>query len=103
MVPIRTNEVCAASRARKRAISPIDSTPTTGKNRSSKKKNTLREAMSRLRIAKAHTATSSARVRPAGPGAAGAGSARELNEHFLELWLGDPHVADAHPLGHDRP
>src|SRR6266436_5453937 len=99
MVPISTNEVWARSSSRKRAINPIDSNPTTGKNSNSKKKNTLREAMSRLRVAKAHTAISSAcngSARPRAP------SARQLNEHLLQLGLAHPHVADDHALREER-
>src|SRR5262245_61612897 len=97
MVPISTNEVWARSSSRKRAISPIDSTPTTGKNSSSKKKNTLRVAMSRLRTAKAQVATSSARTRP--PPMA---SACELNEDLLQLGLAHPHVPHHHTFGEQR-
>src|SRR5262245_36676135 len=107
MVPISTKEVWARSSSRKRAIRPIDSTPTTGKKSSSKKKNTLRVAMSRLRVAKAHTAISSARARSARNGSArqrppGVCSAGQLNEHLLQFGLAHPHVAHHHALGVER-
>src|SRR5438128_4841049 len=83
MVPISTNDVSGAPRWRNFVRSPMDSTPTTGQNSSSKKKKTLREAIRRLRSAKAQTATR---------------SARQLNEDLLELGLADPHVAHDHAL-----
>src|SRR6185503_18517669 len=58
---------------------PIDSTPTTGQNTSSKKKNTLRTPMTALRAITAHAATS---------------SARQLNEDLLQLGL--VHLEIAH-------
>src|SRR5881296_2189136 len=77
IVPIRTNEACSGVRCRNRVMRPMDSTPTIGQKRSSKKKNTLREAMSALRTTTAQTASS---------------SARQLNEHLLELRLPHPDV-----------
>src|SRR5690349_3285972 len=83
MVPMSTKAVSGESRRRKRVMRPMDSTPTTGQKRSSKRKNTLRDAMTRLRKAKAQMATS---------------SARQLNEHLLQLRLAHLHVADHDPL-----
>src|SRR5688500_4553396 len=81
MVPTSTKDVWAGVSPRKRVMSPMESTPTMGQKSSSKKKNTLREAMSVLRITTAHTAIA---------------SARQLNEDLLELRLAHLHVA------HDR-
>src|SRR2546430_7842002 len=85
-VPIRTNDACSGVRWRNRVMRPMDSTPTIGQKRSSKKKNTLREAMSALRTTTAQTASS---------------SARQLTEHLLELRLPHPDVPhhDAPRLG----
>src|SRR5262245_36437203 len=71
-VPTRTKAPCSGVRPRKRVISPIESTPTTGQNTSSKKKKTLRMPMTALRAITAQTFTS---------------SARQLNEDLLELRL----------------
>src|SRR3989454_1408558 len=49
MVPISTKDACSGVRWRNRVMRPMESTPTIGQKRSSKKKNTLREAMSALR------------------------------------------------------
>src|SRR6266446_9088534 len=70
LVPISTKDACSGVRWRNRVMRPMESTPTIGQKRSSKKKNTLREAMSALRTTTAQTASS---------------SARQLNEHLLEL------------------
>src|SRR5689334_11268882 len=84
IVPISTNEACGRVRPRKRVMSPIDTTPTIGQKRSSKKKNTLRDAISPLRTTTAHTASA---------------SARQLNEHLLELRLAHPHVTHGDAFG----
>src|SRR5215813_6361808 len=97
MVPMSTNDVSGAPSWRNLASRPIDSTPTTGQNSSSKKKKMLREAISRLRSANAHTATSSARQRSARQP-----SARQLNEDLLQLRLAHPNVANDHALGVER-
>src|SRR5436190_24229112 len=78
------NDVASAESSRKRAISPMPMTPTTGQNRTSKRRNTFREAICRFRSAKAPIATSSVCQRS---------SARQLNEHLLELGLAHLHVA----------
>src|SRR5512145_371815 len=65
-------------------MSPIDSTPTTGQNSSSKKKNTLRTPMRALRTTTAQAARS---------------SARQLNEDVLEVGLVHLDVAHDHALG----
>src|SRR5258708_30134985 len=88
MVPIRTNEVCAGVIPRNRVMSQMEITPTIGQNSSSKKKNTLRDAMSALRTTTAHTASR---------------SARQLNEHLLQLRLAYAHVADRHALREQLP
>src|SRR5436309_2896702 len=77
MVPISTKDACSGVRWRNRVMRPMESTPTIGQKRSSKKKNTLREAMSALRTTTAQTASS---------------SARQLNEHLLQLGLPHLHV-----------
>src|SRR5215470_8964869 len=84
MVPSSTKAVASRPRARNRDISPMETTPTIGQNSSSKKKNTLRLAITRLRMANAQVATS---------------SARQLNEHFLQLGRLHLHVRDRAPLG----
>src|SRR5919201_598392 len=84
MVPISTKDACAGVTPRNRVIRPIETTPTIGQNKSSKKKNTLRDAMSALRTTTAHTASA---------------SARQLNEHLLELRLAHADVAHRHALG----
>src|SRR5438046_10453031 len=84
MVPIRTNEACAGVIPRNRVMSPMEITPTIGQNRSSKKKKTLRDAISALRTTTAHTASA---------------SARQLNEDLLELGLAHADVAHRHALG----
>src|SRR5205809_6956890 len=66
---------------------PMESTPTIGQKRSSKKKNTLREAMSALRTTTAQTASS---------------SARQLNEHVLQLRLPHAHVPHRDALSGER-
>src|SRR5262249_11339191 len=86
MVPTRMNDVIAGVRSRKRVRRPCDSMATPGQNVSSNTKNTLRRAMTRLRWAKAHARTHS-------PWSA---SARELNEHLLEVGLLDLAVAHEH-------
>src|SRR6266581_6662150 len=75
---MRTKAACASVSARNRAMSPTERTPTIGQKRSSKKKNTLRMPMSALRCATAQTASA---------------SARQLNEHLLQLGLPDLRVA----------
>src|SRR5215510_4560242 len=72
MVPISTKAVASDRSSRKRVMRPMETTPTIGQNNSSKKKNTLRLAISKLRTAKAQTATA---------------SARQLNEHLFQLGL----------------
>src|SRR3989441_11268727 len=74
---ISTKDACSGVRWRNRVMRPMESTPTIGQKRSSKKKNTLREAMSVLRTTTAQTASN---------------SARQLNEHLLQLGLPHPHV-----------
>src|SRR5258708_23365215 len=88
MVPIRTNEACAGVIPRNLVMSPMEITPTIGQNSSSKKKNTLRDAISALRTTTAHTASR---------------SARQLNEHLLQLRLPHAHVADRHALREPLP
>src|SRR6059036_336225 len=87
IVPIRTNDACSGVRCKNRVMRPMDSTPTIGQKRSSKKKNTLREAMSALRTTTAQTASS---------------SARQLNEHLLELRLPHPDVPHHDALRMER-
>src|SRR5207302_1300422 len=89
MVPISTKDACSGVRWRNRVMRPMESTPTIGQKRSSKKKNTLREAMSALRTTTAQTASS---------------SARQLNEHLLQLRLPHQLVRLAHVVRrqHDR-
>src|SRR6185369_6026206 len=88
MVPMSTNDACAGVRPRNLDMRPIEITPTMGQKSSSKKKNTLREAISALRTTTAHTASR---------------SARQLNEHLLELRLAHAHVAHGHALGEQLP
>src|SRR5256714_13507059 len=88
MVPISTNEACAGVIPRNRVMSPMEITPTIGQNRSSKKKNTLRDAISALRTTTAHTASR---------------SARPLNEHPLHPRPAHAHRADGPPLGAPYP
>src|SRR6185369_3802350 len=83
MVPMSTNDASGESRRKKRVISPMEITPTTGQKRSSKRKNTLRDAMSRLRSAKAHTAMT---------------SARQLNEDLLQVGLAHLDIPHHDPL-----
>src|SRR5436309_15930272 len=78
MVPSSTKAVASWRSSRKRVMSPMETTPTIGQNSSSKKKNTLRVAISRLRMANAQAATA---------------SARQLDEDLLPLGLPD---VDAH-------
>src|SRR3990167_128418 len=87
IVPTSTNEACSGVSRRNRVMSPMESTPTIGQNRSSKKKNTLREAMSAFRTSTASTARS---------------SARQLNEDLLQLGLADLHVPHHHAPGAER-
>src|SRR5881409_988616 len=87
IVPIRTNDACSGVRWRNRVMRPMESTPTIGQKRSSKKKNTLREAMSALRTTTAQTASS---------------SARQLNEHVLQLRLPHAHVPHRDALSGER-
>src|SRR5688572_20947074 len=72
MVPISTNEPWAGVSSRNLVMKPIEITPTIGQKSSSKKKNTLRDAIRALRTTTAQTASP---------------SARQLNEHLLELRL----------------
>src|SRR5712691_662790 len=81
------NDVASADSSRNRAISPIPMTPTTGQNRSSKRRNTLRDAICRLRSANAPMGTS---------------SARQLNEDLLELGLAHLDVAHDRAFGVER-
>src|SRR5215475_15700053 len=87
MVPTSTNVPCAGVSPRKRVMSPMDSTPTTGQNRSSKKKKTLRMPMRALCTTTAHAA----RI-----------SARQLNEHLLQLRLAHLEIAHLHALVLER-
>src|SRR5918996_6366681 len=87
MVPTSTKLPCSGVRPRKRVMRPIDSTPTMGQKSSSKKKNTLRTPMMALRTTTAHEASS---------------SARQLNEHLLQLGLPHAEVADLHALGTEQ-
>src|SRR4029453_19603761 len=86
--PNSTNVPRPGVRPRKPVMSPIDSTPTTGQNRSSKKKNTLRMPIRALRITTAHAARS---------------SARQLNEDLLQLRLPYLKVTHLHALRLKRP
>src|SRR5260370_12253917 len=79
-----TNEACSGVSRRKRVMRPIERTPTIGQKRSSKKKNTLREAMSAFRTTTAQTATA---------------SARQLNEDLLELGPVDLDLPHHHAAG----
>src|SRR2546422_11424176 len=88
MVPMRTNDACAGVIPRNFVMSPMETTPTIGQKSSSKKKNTLRDAISALRTTTAHTARR---------------SARQLNEDLLELRLAHAHVAHGHALGEELP
>src|SRR5262245_30450352 len=88
MVPTSTNVPCSGVSPRKRVISPMESTPTTGQNRSSKKKKTLRMPMRALRTTTAHAARS---------------SARQLNEHLLELRLAHLEIAHLDPFALEGP
>src|SRR5215475_4520358 len=90
MVPMSTKDASALSRRRKRVMRPMERTPTTGQNRSSNRKKTLREAMSRLRRAKAQMATTSPRQRR---------SLRQLNEHLLQVGLAHLDVTHHRSLG----
>src|SRR6266404_5113863 len=81
-----TNDVCSGVIWKKRAMRPIISTPCTGQKRSSKMRNTLREAIWRFRRAKAPTA---------------AASTRKLNEDLLQLRLAHLDVPDHGALGLD--
>src|SRR5439155_22152871 len=83
MVPTSTNDACAGVSSRKRDIKPMERTPTTGQNRSSKKKNTLRAPIRAFRSVTAQTARS---------------SFRQLNEDLLELGLAHLHVPDDDPV-----
>src|SRR5215470_724288 len=87
MVPTSTNVPCSGVSPRKRVMSPMDSTPTTGQNRSSKKKKTLRIPMSALRTTTAHAART---------------SARQFNEHLLQLRLAHLEVAHLDAFGLER-
>src|SRR5919201_1320158 len=87
-VPTSTKAPCSGVRLRKRVMRPIESTPTTGQNTSSKKKNTLRMPMTALRAMTAHAATS---------------SARQLNEDLLQLWLVHLQVAHLDTVLGERP
>src|SRR2546427_819588 len=88
IVPMRTNDACAGVIPRNFVMSPMETTPTIGQKSSSKKKNTLRDAISALRTTTAHTARR---------------SARQLNEHLLQLGLAHAHVAHGHALGEQLP
>src|SRR5437879_13347200 len=87
MVPTSTNDACAGVSSRKRDIKPMERTPTTGQNRSSKKKNTLRAPMRAFRSVTAQTARS---------------SFRQLNEDLLELRLAHLQIADEDAVGVQR-
>src|SRR5215470_6874154 len=87
-VPTRTKAPCSGVSPRNRVIKPIDSTPTTGQNTSSKKKNTLRTPMTALRAITAHTFTS---------------SARQLNEDLLQLRLVHLQIAHLDAVLGERP
>src|SRR5438045_4675777 len=94
------NDVASAESSRKRAISPMPMTPTTGQNRTSKSRNAFREAICRFRRAKAPIATSSVRQRSVRQRSVRQrSSARQLNEHLLELGLAHLHVAHDDALG----
>src|SRR5262249_16918340 len=84
IVPMSTNEACAGVRPRNLDIRPIETTPTMGQKSTSKKKNTLREAMIALRTTTAQIASR---------------SARQLNEHLLELRLAHAHVPHRDAFG----
>src|SRR5688572_1782146 len=88
MVPTSTKAPCSGVRPRKRVMRPMDSTPTIGQKSSSKKKNTLRTPMMALRTTTAHDERS---------------SARQFNEHVLQLGLAHLDVAELHALGAQRP
>src|SRR5438445_11142343 len=88
MVPMRTNDACAGVIPRNFVMSPMETTPTIGQKSSSKKKNTLRDAISAWRTTTAHTARR---------------SARQLNEHLLQLGLAHAHVAHGDALGEQPP
>src|SRR5688500_11509013 len=81
-----TKEPCAGVSSRNFVMKPIEITPTTGQKSSSKKKNTLRDAMRALRTTTAHTASP---------------SARQLNEDLLQVGLADLHVAHDHTVGRE--
>src|SRR5438094_257563 len=87
-VPTSTKAPCSGVSPRKRVMSPIESTPTTAQNTSSKKKNTLRMPMTVLRAITAHAATS---------------SARQFNEDLLQLGLVHLEIAHLDALLDERP
>src|SRR3990172_8760661 len=87
IVPTSTNDACSGLRRRKRVMRPMESTPTIGQNSSSKKKNTLRDAMSAFRTSTASTPRS---------------SARQFNEDVLQVRLADLDVPHHHALGVER-
>src|SRR5262252_4096386 len=80
------NDVICGVRSRKRVSNPCESIATPGQNVSSKRKKTFRRAMIRSRSANA-----SMRVHPSR-----SASARELNEHLLQLGLRDLTVPHQH-------
>src|SRR5688500_17328053 len=90
------NDTSPGLSVRKRPIRPICTTPSTGQNSSSASMNTFRVASWKLRTAKAQAATSS--IRHAGASV----SARELNEHLLEIRFADLDVAHGHAIGLQR-
>src|SRR5947207_2802181 len=86
MVPMSTKDDWARVRPRNFVMRPMEITPTIGQKSSSKKKKTLRDAMRALRTTTAHTAST---------------SARQLNEHLLELGLAHTYVADGPSFGEE--
>src|SRR5438309_940174 len=76
----------ASARLPKSVMRALTNTPTIHALR--KQPNTLRDAISALRTTTAHTASR---------------SARQLNEHLLQLRLAHAHVADGHALGEQLP
>src|SRR3989338_504672 len=87
IVPTSTNDACSGLRRRNRVMSPMESTPTIGQNRSSKKKNTLRDAMSAFRTSPPSTPRS---------------SARQFNEDAPQVRLADLDVPHHHALDVER-
>src|SRR4030095_9127037 len=83
MVPVSARAASASFNVRKRDMRPMDSTPTTGQKASSNTKKIFREAINKLRRAKAQMATS---------------SPRQLNDPPLQLRLPHLEVTDDRPL-----